>query len=226
MDVVNATGTINAARRAVDAGGGLRGTGFWKLVGEIKRDSSLDRYIDDVAEIDQKAFENWVFLKVPLFAGTALMIFGTLVGLFAIGLTYGATELWAGIWLIVGTGVLIVTTHGLAHLVVGAAVGIKFTSWFIGTIGRPQPGVKTDYASYLRTPSRSRAWMHASGAIVSKLVPFLMIGAGWAADAPVWSIVVLTAIGVIQIVTDILWSTTASDWKKFRREMKIANEAG
>ncbi len=38
--------------------------------------------------------------------------------------------------------------------------------WFVGTIRRPQPGVKVDYASYLRAPPRQRAWMHASGAIV------------------------------------------------------------
>jgi hypothetical protein len=26
----------------------------------------------------------------------------------------------------------------------------------------------------------------------------------------------------VQIVTDILWSTKASDWKKFQREMRMA----
>ncbi len=224
MDVVNATATINAARSAVEEGKGLKGTGFWKLVSEIKRDPSMDRYIEDVAEIDQRAFENWALFQLPLGLGTALMVVGTLFGLFLIGLSYSAQDVWSGTWLVVGTGVVLVTTHGLAHLAVGAAVGIRFTSWFIGTIGRPQPGVKTDYVTYLRTPARSRAWMHASGAIVSKLVPFLMIGAGLAANSPGWSILVLAVIGIGSVLTDILWSTKASDWKKFSREMRFANE--
>jgi hypothetical protein len=35
-------------------------------------------------------------------------------------------------------------------------------------------------------------------------------------------VVVLLALGVVQIATDLLWSVKASDWKKFRREMKLA----
>jgi hypothetical protein len=33
--------------------------------------------------------------------------------------------------------------------------------------------------------------------------------------------VLLVVAGFGQIVTDILWSTKASDWKKFRREMAL-----
>jgi bacteriorhodopsin len=63
--------------------------------------------------------------------------------------------------------------------------------------------------------------MHAAGAIVTKLIPFLMIGVGLAADAPAWSIWALVAIGLIEIATDVLWSTSSSDWKKFKREMSF-----
>lgn len=222
MDLVTATGTINAARVAVESGESLAGTGFWKLVSDIKRDDSHDRYIDDVAAIDQLAFQNWALVQVPLWLGTALMLLGTVVGLVLVGLAYPETGTWSGVLILAGMGVLLVTTHGLAHLLVGAIVGIRFTSWFIGTIGRPQPGVKTDYATYLRTPAVARAWMHASGAIVSKLIPFLLIGAALAADAPSWAVWVLLVVGVVTVVTDIVWSTNASDWKKFRREMEFA----
>lgn len=225
MDIVTATGIIKEARRSVEDGGGLGGTGFWKLVGAIKKDPGLDRLVDDVAEIDQKAFDNWAFLKVPLAWGTGLMVFGTLVGLFLVALSYQVESFWGGVWLLFGTGVLLVTTHGLAHLVVGAAVGIKFTSWFIGKITQPQPGVKTDYSTYLRTPARSRAWMHASGAIVTKLLPFLMVGAALAAGLPGWVTVVLLALGIGTVAADILWSTKASDWKKFQREMAYVQES-
>jgi hypothetical protein len=225
MDVVTATGTINTARAAVEEGKSLAGTGFWKLVSEIKADESLHRHIDAVAEIDQIAFKNWALLKVPLWLGTTLMVGGTALGLILVGLAYAADGLWAGIWLLAGTGVLLVTTHGLGHLVVGQLLGIRFTAWFIGTISMPQPGVKTDYSTYLRASAASRAWMHASGAIMTKLVPFLMIGAGLAAGAPAWSIWVLLVGGVVTIVTDIAWSTSASDWKKFRREMAYAKQS-
>ena len=77
------------------------------------------------------------------------------------------------------SGVLLVTTHGLGHLAVGKARGMKFTHWFVGTMQRPQPGVKLDYATYLRVDAVGRAWMHASGAIVTKIVPF---GPRWCPD--------------------------------------------
>jgi hypothetical protein len=224
MDAVTATGIIGVARRAVDEGRGVDGTGFWKLIDAMKRDPSMDRFVDDVAEIDQKALQNWALITVPLAVGTSLMVLGSVVGLVLVGLAYEVEGAWAGIWLVLGTGVLLVTTHGLAHLLVGMAVGIKFTAWFIGKITQPQPGVKTDYSSYLRTPPRSRAWMHAAGAIVTKLLPFLMIGAGLAAGVPVWAVWALVAMGVVALATDVLWSTKASDWKKFRREMSFAHD--
>jgi len=225
MDIVTASGIVREARRSVEAGGGLGDTGFWKLVGAIKRDPGLHRLIDDVAEIDQKAFRNWAFLTVPLALGTSLMVLGTVVGLVLVTVAYQVEGVWSGVWILAGTGVLLVTTHGLAHLVVGTAVGIKFTYWFIGKISQPQPGVKTDYSTYLRTPARSRAWMHAAGATATKLIPFLMVGAALAAGVPAWATWALVTVGVATVITDILWSTKASDWKKFQREMAFAQDS-
>lgn len=226
MDIVNATVILNEARAAVESGRGLGGSGFWKLVHAVKADPDFGApLIDEIAAIDNAAHRNWAMLVVPLWVGTTVMIVGTVVGLVLVGLAYPTQGLWSAVWLLVGTGVLLITTHGLGHLVVGASVGIRFTSWFIGTLGRPQPGVKTDYASYLRTSPISRAWMHAAGAIVTKVVPFLLIGAAAAADVPIWAIMVLIAIGLISIITDVLWSTKASDWKKFQREMAFAQES-
>lgn len=195
------------------------------MVSAVKRDPELDRFVDDVADIDQQAFRNWALLTVPLALGTSLMVFGTVVGLALVTLAYQVEGVWSGVWILVGTGVLLVTTHGLAHLVVGTAVGIEFTYWFIGKISQPQPGVKTDYGTYLRTPARSRAWMHAAGAIATKLIPFLMIGAALAAGVPAWATWALVAVGVVTLITDVLWSTKASDWKKFQREMAFAQES-
>jgi hypothetical protein len=63
--------------------------------------------------------------------------------------------------------------------------------------------------------------MHASGAIVTKVMPFAFLGAAFAAGTPTWVIVVLVLVGVGSIATDVLWSTKASDWKKYRREMSL-----
>ena len=67
--------------------------------------------------------------------------------------------------------------------------------------------------------------MHAAGAIVTKLVPFLVIPYALAIACDTWAVVVLLALGVIQIVTDLLFSIRASDWKKFRREMAQARSS-
>ena len=215
---------LSASETALDLGDGLRGTGFWSAVDRVKTDRELcDRYADRIASIDQAAFRSWALVVVPIGIGTVLMAVATFVGFLLIGFAYDQSGVTAVIVFYVGFGTILTTTHGLAHLVVGWVLGIRFTSWFIGTIGRPQPGVKVDYVSYLKTPPLRRAWMHASGAIVTKIVPFALIGAAIAADLPVWAVLLLPAIGVISVATDVVWSTKKSDWKKFQREMGFAH---
>lgn len=215
--------SLALAESAVAAGQGMGGTGFWATVERVKRDPELiDRYAGRIAAIDRKAFEDWVFFSVSVGIGTVLMTIATVAGVVLIGLSYVIDDdLLKVLAFLVGLVVLLATTHGLAHLVVGRIYGIRFTHWFIGSLAQPQPGVKIDYDSYLRTPPGHRAWMHASGAIVTKLVPFLLIGAAVAAEMPAWLIWGLVGLGVIMIITDVFWSTGVSDWKKFRREMGL-----
>jgi hypothetical protein len=211
-----------AGDRPVD----LKTRGFWKAVAAVKRDPALvPEFADRIAVIDRAGFEQWALFTVPAAVGTALMVVATLAGLGVITLGYYIDAPWNGLALVVGTGILLVSTHGLAHLVVGRRQGMRFTHWFIGTIVRPQPGVKIDYATYLRTPARSRAWMHASGAVVTKLLPVALLGAAWGMGAPGWAWLALAAIAVVTTATDIVWSTKASDWKKYRREMRYADGA-
>lgn len=215
--------TLSRAEAALESGEGLAGTGFWGMVAEAKRQPELvDRYGDRIAMIDSRAHRDWAFLIVPLWLGTTLALIVTLLGLALIWWAYFLTDVAAIVAFFVGFGIVLVPTHGLAHLVVGRLVGIGFTYWFVGTIARPQPGVKVDYASYLRASPQGRAWMHASGAIVTKSLPFLLIGAAVAAGLPVWAAWALVVVGAASIVTDIVWSTKASDWKRFRREMAYA----
>jgi hypothetical protein len=122
-------------------------------------------------------------------------------------------------------GALLVSTHDLAHLVTGAIWRIRFTDWYVKP-PMPQPGLKLDYASYLRATPTQRAWMHASGAIVSKIVPFAVVPYALATGCDAWCVAALVAVGVVSIVTDVLFSVRAADWKKFQREMKLARSAG
>ena len=215
--------TLDAAEQASGHGGTLQPTGFWEAVGAVKRDPELvDAYADRIARIDRAAFERWALVAVPAAAGTALMVVGTLVGFGLVLWAYSLDRPWNGLALLAGTGITLVTTHGLAHMVVGGAFGMRFTHWFIASTTRPQPGVKLDYASYLRTSAQHRAWMHASGAVLTKLIPFLALGPALVMDAPWWTTALLVVVGVGQIITDVAWSTKSSDWKKYRREMAYA----
>ncbi|HEX6286177.1 MAG TPA: hypothetical protein VFZ80_01710 [Acidimicrobiia bacterium] len=215
--------SLDRAEAATSAGAGLSGTGFWSAVATVKRNPELvDRHADRIAAIDEAAFRQWVLLTVPLGLGTALAVTALVVGIFLIGLAYALDGFPAVLVFFAGFVAVIGSTHGLAHLVVGWAVGIRFTCWFIARVTQPQPGVKVDYASYLRTAPQKRAWMHASGAIVTKAIPFMLIGAALAANLPTWAVWLLLVIGIVVLLADLVWSTKKSDWKKFQREMSFA----
>jgi hypothetical protein len=180
-----------------------------------------------------------VKLRVPIGVGLLVLLLITASGvvLILLALRYGSlpdipdgvdTPIlfeWEPSWLalpafLAGTVALIVGTHSLAHWVVGRIVGMRFTHVFLGGPKPPRPGVKTDYATYLRATPMQRAVMHASGAVVTKIVPFALIPAARSLDASPWLTWLLVVIGVVQIVTDVVLSTKLSDWKKVKRELR------
>jgi hypothetical protein len=208
--------------------------GFWKAVGAVKRRRDLvDRYADRIARIDRESFEHQVPLRFPPAFGVVLDVVGAAVGVGLIALTLStpapgsapplwAVSPWKELVFLAGMGAIIGTTHTLAHWLVGSFAGIRFTHWFSKPPRTPQPGFKTDYASYLRTAAPARAWMHASGAIVTKIVPFAAYPFALTAGLEPWAIWLILGIGVLQLATDALFSVRASDWKRFRREMRAA----
>ena len=201
----------------------LRALGFWRAVAAVKRHPELvDPYAKRIATIDRAVFRRRVRLVFPVDLGIALVVGGLIIDLVFLAVAIGAAHPWREILVLVGAVGLDVATHGIAHLAVGALVGIGFTDWFIDIPKRPQPGFKIDYASYLRASPRQRAWMHAAGAIVTKLIPFLVIPYALAIGTDAWATLLLLALGVVQILSDVLYSVRASDWKKFRREMRLA----
>lgn len=219
--------TLSRTEEALATGGevDLSELGFWKAVGAVKRNPAwVDEFADRIGTIDTEAFERAVSPTFSPALGTAVLTAGSLVSLGVAAAAFWASEPWDGVLVLLGTGGLLGATHGLGHVVVGRSVGIRFTHWFLNGPTRLQPGAKTDYSTYLRTPGRARAWMHASGAIVTKIIPFLMIPVAESADTPSWTTWALLIVGVGQILTDVLYSVRFSDWKRFRREMQIARE--
>jgi hypothetical protein len=207
--------------------------GFWKLVGRVKRDPALVAVTADrIGRIDRAAFEAGVRLRFPVWFGNTVLLAGVVVGIVALYLAHTAPDrsfgldvaVTVGIACLAAGGVWTVAFHCPAHWVVGRLAGIRCTAYFLGGPFPPRPGLKTDYATYLRTPARTRAWFHASGALATKVAPFLALALSPWALIPWWSVAGLVGVGVLQIVTDAVFSVRTGDWKKFRREMAIARE--
>jgi hypothetical protein len=210
---------------AVDAGNtDLRALGFWRLLAKVKVDAALSaHWAEQAGRIDRKAFEARVRPRFPVWFGNLVLLAGGLLGAFAVGIALGTNdELVAGLALVFAGVAWSIAFHSPTHWLVGRIVGIGFTSYFFGGPFPPRPGVKTDYATYLRASPIARAWMHGSGAVATKIAPFAALAFWPATDAPTWAAVALGAIGVFQIVTDVLLSTKGSDWKKVRRELRAA----
>ena len=202
----------------------LRALGFWRLLGRVKAEPALALHWAEVAgRIDRRAFESRVRLRLPVWAGNLLLLLGTIAGAVAVWLaTRTTSELVAGLALVFAGGVWSVTWHDLAHWLVGRMVGIRFTSYFLSGPFPPRPGLKTAYETYLRTGPIARVWMHASGAIATKLAPFAALAFWPSTAASVWAAWALLALGVLEIGSDIVFSVRRSDWKRVRRELRIA----
>lgn len=216
---------LDRIEAAVEGGNpDLRALGFWPIVARVKPDRILvDRYADQIGRIDTRAFRAGVRLRAPVWLGNALLLAGVAVGLvLAIAARGAASTGLAGILLLAAGVIWSVAVHCPAHWAVGRLANIRFTDYFLGGPPPPRPGLKTDYATYLRADPASRAWMHASGAIATKLAPFVALAFWPGSGAPWWSAVGLIALGLIQIATDVTLSVKVSDWKKFSRERAVA----
>jgi hypothetical protein len=215
----------------------LTGLGFWALLRKVKQEPRLaGHWADVVGRIDRKAFEARVRPTFPVWFGNGLLLVGTVVlsgaVVVAIRLAEGPSEAgdtWAGILAVVAAGGLSVTLHCPAHWVVGRLVGIRFSRYFIGGPLKLTPGIKADYATYLRASPGERVTMHAAGAVASKIAPFAVFAAMYLPHAarnfelfPEWSLWTVLGVGVAQILTDVLWSTRRSDWRKVKRERGVA----
>jgi hypothetical protein len=224
---------LDRVEAALDAGEtDLRRLGFWRVVALIKRDDDLiDRYAEQVGRIDAKAFRARVRFQLPVWIGILGLLVAVAIGVGGMVLagtrgthnfTFTYDPFLAGLGLLIAAGAWAAGFHSFTHYVVGRLAGIRFTGFFIAIPPPPLPGLKTDYATYLRVSPVARAWMHASGAIATKLAPFLVLALSLRLDPAGWAVALLWGFGVFQIGSDLVFSTKASDWKKFRRELAVA----
>jgi hypothetical protein len=199
--------------------------GFWKAVRAIKFDRvAIVELADQAGRIDTTAFRARVRMRTRPAVGVVAMLLVTALGFVGIWLANEWTGTWAGVALVAAGAAWSIGWHLPAHAVVGWLGGIRYTDAFLGGPPPPRPGIKTDYATYLRAEPSMRAWFHASGAIATKLAPFAALAFWAGSNAPAWAAWALVALGVVQIVTDVTLSTKSGDWKKFARERQIGRD--
>jgi hypothetical protein len=216
---------LDRIEAAVAAGNtDLRALGLWAIVSTVKLDRALvDEHAAQIGRIDTAAFRSRVRLRVPVWVGNALLSAGTVTGALAVvAACLWQSPLWKGLALVAAGLIWSLCVHSPTHWLVGVLVGIGWTDYFLGGPAPPRPSLKSDYGTYLRADPDSRAWMHASGAIATKLAPFVALAFWPVSGAPWWAAAVLAAYGVLQIVIDVMFSIRSSDWKKFRREKGVA----
>jgi hypothetical protein len=214
---------------AVDAGRtDLGPLGFWRLLAKVKADPALaSHWAEQAGRIDRTAFESSSLVRVPVWVGNVLSLAGILIGAAAVAIALGTeSETLAGLLLVFAALDWSAAPHSIAHWLVGRIVGIRFTCYFLRSLVPPFPGVKIDYRSYLLASPGSRAWMHASGAIASKLGPLVALAFWPATVAPTWAAWVIVAYELVIIGTDVFISTRRSDWKRVRRELRISRMQG
>ena len=216
----------------------LSGLGFWALVRKVKLEERLaEHWADVIGRIDRKAFERRVRPTFPVWFGNAVLLTAAVVAVaaavIAVRLARGPSETGetvAGLLALGAAGGLSPALHVPAHWLIGRLVGIRFLRCFIGGPLKVTPGIKVDYASYLRVDPGARATMHAAGAVASKIAPFAVFtplylihrAAGYELF-PEWSLWAILGFGVLQILTDIVWSRKVSDWSKVGRERRLAH---
>jgi hypothetical protein len=209
---------------AVDAGEtDLGRLGFWRLLAKVKADPALSsHWAEQAGRIDRKAFEATVRIRVPVWFGNALLLGATLLGVVAVVIALRTEdETVAGLALIFAALDWSAAPHSLAHWLVGRMTAIRFTCYFLRPMP-PFPGIKIDYRSYLLASPEGRAWMHASGAIASKLGPLVALAFWPPTVAPAWAAWAIVAYELLIIATDVFISTRRSDWKRVRRELRVA----
>lgn len=223
---------LNMIEAKVSAGSyNLKELGFWKLVAQVRRKPELaEKFGEQIARIDIAAHKvNWI--SVPLWLGHTVEILVTFFGAWLLYIALYHSSSMRSPALVGAAFFLSFSLHPLTHYAVGRMLGINFRYYFLHGLyiffrspgkkwWKLEPSLKVDYASYLRASPKSRVAMHASGAVVTKLIILVVLLLGVKFNAPAQGVIATAAMLALYIATDILYSTKSADWSKVRRELR------
>lgn len=188
------------------------GKEFLSIVNKVKKNRiNDDELLEQIETISLKRFREKVSLTLGTFAGNALEIAGTTVG---VVLPYLMNNDFA---YYISALILMATLHPLSHFLAGRLVGIRFTHYYLNGPARIEPTLRINYYSYLKTKSEKRALMHASGVIGTLLAPLIAAhiafysGSAGVAQNLIYFFLLL-------IVFELLTSTKIGDLMKAKRE--------
>ena len=88
----------------------------------------------------------------------------------------------------------------------------------------PFPGIKIDYRSYLLASPEGRAWMACVGRDREQARPARCAPVLACLVAPAWAAWFIVGYELFIIGTDVFISTRRSDWKRVRRELRVARQ--
>ncbi|PWB52623.1 MAG: hypothetical protein C3F06_08725 [Candidatus Methanoperedenaceae archaeon] len=193
------------------------GKEFLSIVNNIKKNRiNDDELLEQIETLSLKRFREKVTLTLGTFAGNALEIAGTTVG---VVLPYLMNNDFA---YYISALILMATLHPLSHFLAGRLVGIRFTHYYLNGPARIEPTLRINYYSYLKTNSEKRALMHASGVIGTLLAPLIAAhiafysGSAGVAQNLIYFFLLL-------IVFELLTSTKIGDLMKAKREYGLKN---
>ena len=160
--------------------------------------------------------------------GAAISIIGLALGVVAwqLALVWTQTNLflrvllllfaWFAFWFFV---------HDLTHHIVGRLGGIKFQYYFLGRsairklrlplVSRvmervPVLVLKVDRGSFAKASPRARRWMHASGALASMILPWIIVPSSFMIG-PLWIGTLFTMLVVGNILFTLYFSPKTGD---------------
>lgn len=162
---------------------------FWKLVGEVKKNRELSaEFAGVIGKIDSKLFDSKIKLKLGYALGTAVELFGALIGIailiYAVKTQQQVAESVSALLYLLAAVALMTALHPISHSIAGKLYGIKLNFYFLNGPLLIEPTLKVDYESYIKAEPKSRAVFHLAGAINSTATTLFVFIVSLAFNAP------------------------------------------
>ena len=167
--------------------------------------------------------------RIPLVLGNGIDVLGIVVGIYLLvaGFDINTVPLRFLVYLL-SWMCLVFFPHCLAHFAVGRLVGVRFTHYLLGkssitelrlpvisalSSAIPLLTLKIDHGALKSVGPGARAVMFASGAVVSMILPFLVVVVSIGRLPVIWSVGLLL-ISVVNICFDLYYSPRAGDFSR------------